>query len=145
MTQAPGGTRRRGRDPLKTALWTIAGLLALLWSGLAWVAAAVVRWTVEALSTGQAAELGKTAVEFKFPAWLEPFLDTGLLSSLQDLARWVLEMAGQGAPLAGAAVGWLVPVVWVGWALGLLTLLGIAGLLHLALRSLPRIGGPVTT
>jgi hypothetical protein len=145
MSDALSGARRRGLDPLKTALWAIAGLLALLWSGLAWASAAVVRWTVDALSTGQAAELGKTAVAFKFPAWLEPFLDTGLLSAIQDLVRWVLELAGQGAPLAGAAVGWLVPVVWGVWGLGLLTLLGIAALLHLALRSLPRIGMPAAS
>ncbi|OWQ88610.1 hypothetical protein CDN99_17375 [Roseateles aquatilis] len=123
---------------MKTFLWSVAGLFALLWSGLAWAAASLVRWTVEALSTGQAVELGKAATEFKFPAWVEPFLDTGLLTMLQGFVQWLLEIAGNGAPMAGAAVGWLVPVVWIVWAVGLTVLLGIAVVLHYLVKSLPR-------
>ncbi|MDH0863119.1 hypothetical protein [Mitsuaria sp. GD03876] len=128
---------------MKTFLWSVTGFLALIWSGLAWAAAGLVRWTVEALSTGRAAELGKTAVEFKFPAWLEPFLDTGLLEAAQAVVQWLLEMAGTGAPMAGTAIGWLVPLVWIGWALGLTVLVVIALVLHQLIKRLPGTGGPV--
>lgn len=125
---------------MKTFLWSVTGLFALIWSGLAWATAALVRWTVEALSTGRAAELGKSAVEFKFPAWLEPFLDTGLLEAVQGLVQWLLEMAGTGAPMAGSAIGWLVPVVWVAWAVGLTVLLVIALVIHHLIKRLPSAG-----
>ncbi|WP_416759898.1 hypothetical protein ACNI65_23855 [Roseateles sp. So40a] len=127
---------------MKTFLWSVTGLLALIWSGLAWAAAGLVRWTVEALSTGRAAELGKTAVEFKFPAWTEPFLDTGLLEAVQALVQWLLEMAGTGAPMAGTAIGWLVPLVWIGWALGLTVLIVIALVLNYLIKRLPSAGTP---
>nr|WP_297524724.1 hypothetical protein [uncultured Roseateles sp.] len=125
---------------MKTFLWSVTGLFALIWSGLAWATAALVRWTVEALSTGRAAELGKSAVAFKFPAWLEPFLDTGLLEAVQGLVQWLLEMAGTGAPMAGSAIGWLVPVVWVAWAVGLTVLLVIALVIHHLIKRLPGAG-----
>ncbi|WP_431264412.1 hypothetical protein ACQ859_02140 [Roseateles chitinivorans] len=125
---------------MKTFLWSVTGLFALLWSGLAWATAGLVRWTVEALSTGRAAELGKSAVEFKFPAWLEPFLDTGLLEAVQAAVQWLLEMAGTGAPMAGTAIGWLVPVVWVTWAFGLTVLLVIALVLNHLIKRLPSAG-----
>ncbi len=125
---------------MKTFLWSVTGLFALIWSGLAWATAGLVRWTVEALSTGRAAELGKSAVEFKFPGWLEPFLDTGLLEAAQAIVQWLLEMAGTGAPMAGTAIGWLVPVVWVAWAFGLVVLLMIALVLHLLIKRLPGAG-----
>ncbi|WP_343635137.1 hypothetical protein [Roseateles sp.] len=125
---------------MKTFLWSVTGLFALLWSGLAWIAASLVRWTVEALSTGRAAELGKAAVEFKFPGWVEPFLDTGLLEFAQDVVRWLMEMAGAGAPMAGTAIGWLVPVVWIGWALGLTVLIVIALVLNQLIKRLPAAG-----
>lgn len=126
---------------MKTMLWSLTGVFALVWSGLAWAAAGLVRWTVEALSTGRATELGKAAVEFKFPAWAEPFLDTGLLEMLQSFVRWLMEMAGTGAPMAGTAIGWLVPVVWITWAFGLTVLIVIALLLNHLIKSLPRTGG----
>lgn len=125
---------------MKTLLWSLTTLFALIWSGLAWASAAVVRWTVDALSSGRAAELGQVAVDFKLPPWLEPFFDTGLITFLQNLTQWVLEMAGSGAPLAGAVVGWLVPLVWVIWAVGLFTALAIAAVLHLLILKVPRTG-----
>lgn len=125
---------------MKTFLWSVTGLFALIWSGLAWATAGLVRWTVEALSTGRAAELGKSAVEFKFPAWVEPFLDTGLLEAVQGTVQWLLEMAGTGAPMAGSAIGWLVPVVWVAWAVGLTVLLVIALVIHHLIKRLPSAG-----
>ncbi|WP_431100877.1 hypothetical protein [Roseateles noduli] len=128
---------------MKTFLWSVTGLFALLWSGLAWATAGLVRWTVEALSTGRAAELGKGAVEFKFPAWVEPFLDTGLLEAVQGAVQWLMEMAGTGAPMAGTAIGWLVPVVWVTWAFGLTVLLVIALVLNHLIKRLPRTGAPL--
>ena len=127
---------------MKTFLWSVTGLFALVWTGLSWAAAGLVRWTVEALSTGRAAELGKSAVEFKFPAWVEPFLDTGLLEAVQSFVQWLLEMAGAGAPMAGTAIGWLVPVVWIVWAFGLTALIVIALLLNHLIQRLPRTGAP---
>jgi len=52
----------------------------------------------------------------------------GLLASFGDLLPWL-----------GAAVGWLVPLIWIGWALGvvLLLLLGGAGWLLIG-RAEPR-------
>lgn len=125
---------------MTTFLWAVTGLLALLWSGLAWATSAVVGWTVEALSTGRAAELGQAAVTFKLPAWMELFVDTRLMTLAQQATQWLMEMAGSGAPLASAAISWLVPLIWGVWGIGLLVMLAIAVVLHLLIKRLPKAG-----
>lgn len=132
---------------MKALLWGVTALFALVWSGLAWASVELVQWTVGLLASGQGAELGRSAVEFQVPAWMAPFIDTGLVTLLQDFVKWLIELAAGGAPLAGAAVGWLVPLVWIVWAFGLVMLLAVAGVLHLLINKLPRTGAsrPATT
>jgi len=52
------------------------------------------------------------------------WLGCGLLAVL-----WALGLLGSlsaGQPMASQVVGWLVPLVWVFWGLGMLVLLGLA-------------------
>ena len=69
-------------------------------------------------------------------AWTE----SPTLEAVQGLVQWLLEMAGTGAPMAGSAIGWLVPVVWVAWAVGLTVLLVIALVIHHLIKRLPGAG-----
>lgn len=128
---------------MKALLWGLTAVLALMWTGLAWASAELVQWTVGLLASGQAAELGKTAVEFQVPAWMAPFIDTALVGLLQNFVQWLMSMASGGAPLAGSVISWLVPLVWIVWAFGLVLLLVLAGVLHLLIRKLPAAGRPV--
>lgn len=128
---------------MKTLLWSVAGLLAFLWSGLAWVCSALTQWTVQALASGQATELGRDVAAYQLPEWMKLFLDTGLLTFLQNALQWLIEVGSSSLPLVGSVVGWLVPLIWIVWGFGLVLLLGACGVMHLLINKLPRAGLPV--
>ncbi len=121
-------------------IWSVFALLALLWTGGAWASAALVQWSADLMASGQAVELGRAVSSWPVPAWATWFVDIALVHVVIDAIVWGLEGLQAVAPWAAAAVGWLVPVVWVIWALGLLLLLALAAALHLLVRrSVPRV------
>lgn len=118
-------------------IWTVFAVLALLWTGGAWASAALVQWSADLMASGQAVELGRAVSSWPVPAWAVWFVDIALVHAMIDGIVWGLEMLQSVAPWAATAVGWLVPVVWFGWALGLLVLLVIAVGLHWLVRRRP--------
>jgi hypothetical protein len=65
---------------------------------------------------------------------------------MQSAFHWTVETAGALLPLAQPAAGWIVPLIWVGWGVGLL-LLVLGGLgVHLVLARFARRGsaGPLS-
>jgi hypothetical protein len=120
-------------------IWTVFSVLALLWTGGAWAGAAIVQWSSELMASGQAVDLGRAMAAWPVPAWAAAFVDITLVHATLDAIAWSLESLQAAAPWAATAVGWLVPVVWVGWAFGLAALLALAGTLHwLVRRRAPR-------
>ena len=121
---------------MKTAMWILSSLLALLWTGLAAVTAQVVGWAGQRLASSGTGTLGEAATAFALPSWLGPWVDTATWNA------WVQAIAGAAAwlerafPALGDAVGWLVPAVWVMWGLGLAALLALALVGHFALGRL---------
>lgn len=120
-------------------IWSVFAVLALLWTGGAWASAALVQWSADLMATGQAVELGRAVSSWPVPAWAVWFVDIALVHAMIDGIVWGLEALQAVAPWASTAIGWLVPVVWVLWALGLLLMLALAAGLHwLVRRSVPR-------
>jgi hypothetical protein len=110
---------------------------ALLWGLIALVA---VPWTLVCIglhavltsldgSGGDVQAWMAWLEQWRIPGWLAVWLP---MESVTALKAW-LTMLGpwQESLLAGAPVllGWLVPLVWIGWGLGLgvLVMLGVAG------------------
>lgn len=120
-------------------IWSVFAVLALLWTGGAWASAALVQWSADLMATGQAVELGRAVSSWPVPAWAVWFVDIALVHAMIDGIVWGLETLQAVAPWASTAIGWLVPVVWVAWAFGLLLMLALAAGLHwLVRRSVPR-------
>lgn len=115
---------------MKTLLWISLGLLALLWTGAAWGLAAGVDLAAQLLASGEAAGFGRVVAQAQLPPWLALWIDPAWLGGLQQLFVAGLDWMQQFWPTAGAAVGWLVPLIWVFWGLGLLMLLALGALLH---------------
>jgi len=116
-------------------VWALVALVAIPWS-LACLAA---HW----LLTGAdwAGGPGQATVQWleqwRIPVWLAEWLPmasiTLIKTWLTTLLPWVESMLAQAPVLQG----WLAPLLWIGWALGLLLLLvlGVAGsVLVVALR-----------
>lgn len=115
---------------MKILVWSVSLTLALLWTGAAWAAALFVRWSGQALVSGSAEAAGRAMAAWPVPPWLSLWVDPEWLKAAQDALSWALD-AGQGLPPGvGAAVGWMVPLVWVAWGFGLAMLVALAVLVH---------------
>lgn len=114
--------------------WALFGVLALLWTGGAFITAELVQWGAQALGSGAAAEAGRELAQLPVPPWAAIWLDPAWVQSLQAMVLWGLDAFRDALPLLGSAAGWLVPVVWVLWFLGLVALLVAAGAAHVLLR-----------
>lgn len=118
---------------MKTALWTLITLLALLWTGLAAVSAEIVSWMAAQLAQSGTAALGDAAAALTLPGWLAPWIDTATWNA------WVQAVAGAAAalersfPALGGIIGWLTPLVWVVYGLGLAALVVLALIGHWAI------------
>lgn len=115
-------------------IWLVFAVLALLWTGGAWASAALVQWSADLMATGQAVELGRAVSSWPVPAWATWFVDIALVHAMIDGIVWGLETLQAVAPWASTAIGWLVPVVWVVWALGLALMLALTVGLHWLVR-----------
>ena len=115
---------------MKLAIWIACGLLAALWTGGAFAAAAITQWAAALIASGAAVDLGRAVAEWPVPAWLAPWVDAAGLQAMQAFLVAALTWLRDAWPSVGALVGWLVPVIWALWALGLALLLLLAGLGH---------------
>lgn len=115
---------------MKTALWIVCGVFAALWTGLAFGAAELTHWASGLIASGAGVDLAKAATEWPVPAWLAPWLDAAGLQAFQGFVVAALEGLRAAWPTIGSMVGWLVPVIWLLWALGLALLLALGGLGH---------------
>jgi hypothetical protein len=119
-------------------VWLIIALLAAPWTlaclGLHWLL------TGPDWSSGAVQDWLSWLEQWQIPLWLAAWLPleaiTALKTWLTALGPWVEGVIGQ----APALLGWLVPLLWIGWGLGLLVLalFGVAGsVLVVALQRRP--------
>jgi hypothetical protein len=126
---------------MKIALWIVFALLALLWTGGAAAVAQLVQWSAQGLAAGGAGSLGTIAAGAAVPSWLAAWIDPAAWNAAVQAISAALSSMAASLPSIGATVGWLVPVVWVIWGLGLVALIGVTLLASWLLGRVGR-GGP---
>lgn len=114
--------------------WTLFAVLALFWTGAAWITAAGTEWALQALASGTGVAAARDLAALPVPEWLKVWIDPAWIQSLQSALRWAIDGSAAVLPLAGAAANWLVPAIWIAWALGMLLLLVGAAGAHMLLR-----------
>lgn len=115
---------------MKAAIWIVCGVLAALWTGGAFAAAELTQWASGLIASGAAVDMGRAVAEWPVPAWLAPWVDVSGVKALQEFLVVALTWLRDAWPSLGTMVGWLVPVIWVLWALGLALMLLLAGVGH---------------
>ncbi|WP_342132482.1 hypothetical protein [Hydrogenophaga sp. OTU3427] len=123
---------------MKTLVWTVCALLALLWTGALAVVGQLGAWLAEVVASGQATDLATAAVMGPLPEALARWIDPLWLQGLQAALAQGLAGLTELWPSVSGLLSWLVPLLWLVWALGLVGLLALAGGLHWLLR------GPAT-
>ena len=115
---------------MKAVVWIVAAVLAVLWTGFAALGAAVLSWMAEVIASGGASDWARIAAAWPAPAWLALWIDPAAVQAVQQTLQWLIGWVGQSLPLVGSLVGWLVPLAWFVWGVGMLALLTLAGLGH---------------
>jgi hypothetical protein len=123
---------------MKVAVWIAFGLLAAAWTGGAMLSAELIEWAAAALAAGGTAEPAWSAAQWPMPGWLAPWVDLAWIEAARHaLASWLAAAAGS-LPLLGSALGWMLPVVWAVWGLGVVLMAVLAGAAHLLLTQARR-------
>ena len=115
---------------MKIALWIAFAVLALLWTGGAAVVAQLVAWSASGLVAGGAAQVGGAVAGVAIPAWLAPWVDAAAWTAIQQAVAGTLAAVSGSLPMLGTAVGWLVPLVWTLWGVGLVVMFVLTVLGH---------------
>jgi hypothetical protein len=113
---------------MKIVIWVIAAIAGLLVTATVWVLASAVGWLVD-MTPGTLESMSRVA-QWPVPAWLAMWVDSAVVEQvLGTLSKWLQALATQ-APWLTSLLGWIVPVLWIFWAVVMLCLLAVAGLVH---------------
>lgn len=118
---------------MKMAIWAVFVVLAVLWSGFVALVLGLTGWLAQALVSGGAtdlADVARTVAQWPVPAWMAFWVDPALIKALQGAALWSLDLLHGVAPHLGVVIGWLAPLVWLGWGAGLAVLLALTLAAH---------------
>ena len=122
---------------MKLLLWSVTAVTALFWTLGAWAIASALGWAA-GFAPGDGTELARVVGTWSLPAWLTWWIDPGLVSAVLSGIVWSLEELQDAWPWIGALVGWLVPLTWIVWGVGLATMAVLAMLGHWLIGRLQR-------
>lgn len=78
------------------------------------------------LANGSVEPLSRGVAQWPLPEGLPLWLDPVMIQALQQYALLSLEALRDAMPYMGMIMGWLVPMLWAVWGLGLACLLVLA-------------------
>lgn len=118
---------------MKTLIWSFTALLIAAWTGFIAIAHQLTGWLLGAVDAGvlqgAAGTVGGLSLP-PLPTWLAPWIDTASMEALQAMVVSLVQWLGAVLPSGDALMAWVGPLLWVGWGLVLVPMLGIAALLH---------------
>lgn len=124
-------------------IWAGFALWALLWTGSAVAASALIHWGAGLLASGEAAQLSQTVTTLPVPLWLTYWVDIEAIHAALDGIVWTLDSAQQALPWLGTLLQWLLPLTWLLWAAGIGLMLLLAFGAQMLVRRFGRRVAPV--
>lgn len=127
---------------MKTLVWGMTALLAAGWTGLVWITHQLTGWLLGAVDAGTLQDAGGALGSLPLPPLpdaLALWIDTAWLGTLQAWSADLLGWLGAVLPSGDTLMAWVGPLLWVGWGLGLLTLLALAVVAHLLVGRAPSV------
>lgn len=123
---------------MRVVIWAAWAVIAGVWTLGAWVLAELAQWSVQTMSSAEAGRAAQAVLQAPLPPWLGVWIDPAWLELLRSQLQWLIEAGQAIMPAVGAVAGWIVPLVWIGWGLGMLTLLALAVGAHWLIARLGR-------
>ena len=121
------------------AIWVVVAVLAAFWTGLAALLAQLTDWLSAAMASGAAGSALDQIGQWPVPAWLAPWVDPAWVETMQASVLEWLQWLSAVMPAIGGLMGWISPLVWLLWGLGLVVLLCVGGGLHFLARRFDRV------
>jgi hypothetical protein len=118
---------------MKALIWLVFLILTVFWTGLVALTEQLSQWLLASLDAGQVGEMASQAGQWPVPAWLGFWVDTAWLKSLQETGVGLVQWMDQVMPSSQSLMGWITPLLWLGWGLGTLLLLVGAVIGHMLL------------
>jgi len=131
---------------MKTLIWGLTALFAAGWTGLVWITHQLTGWLMGAVDAGALKGAGGAVGQLPLPPlpqWMGVPIDGAWLGALQAWSADLLGWLGAVLPSGDALMAWVGPLLWIGWGLGLLTLLALAGLIHVLVGRAPSVSDAV--
>lgn len=111
---------------MKALIWGVFTLAVLLWTGATVLVVNVIEWSADQLSKGSPAFLETAASNIAIPIWMSPWLDPSTWATIFMSIQGMLASTAAAVPFLGSMLGWITPVVWIIWGLGVLGLLALS-------------------
>ena len=115
---------------MKILTWAAFGVLAVFWTLGTLIVVELLQWGAQVIAAGAGVEPGRSAAPWPAPAWLPSWLDPAAIKAVQEALLTGFEAFRGALPWVGSAVGWLVPLVWMAWGIGVALLLAMTGGAH---------------
>lgn len=125
---------------MKAILWGSVALLALLWTSGAALLAKAVHWSAKRMSTEPTMTFEVATSSLVLPVWLAAWFDPIALSTILETMQDFLGSFASVLPTVGMVIAWLIPAIWITWALGMLILVATVMLGTLTLKRLQKTG-----
>lgn len=108
---------------MKIIIWSFFILTLALWTGMTLLTVQLVDWIVQSFGSTLPTDLGAVLSTIPVPPWLAIWIDTTWIQAIQSSLVGLIEGITQTVPYLASAIGWLSPLIWAIWGLGVLVLL----------------------
>lgn len=125
---------------MKAILWGGLALLALLWTSGAALLAKAVHWSAKRMSAEPTMTFEMATSSVVIPVWLAAWFDPMALTTILETMQDMLGSFSSVLPTLGMVMAWLIPAIWITWALGMLILLGLFVVGTLTLKRVQKTG-----
>ncbi|WP_233238191.1 hypothetical protein [Bordetella sp. LUAb4] len=115
---------------MKTIIWVIFGLLAIIWTGIVSMTLKLVHWLLGSIGDVRVPVPTAPSTAAPMPDWMPPWIDTSWVHALQAGIADTLNHINQALPILNGLSGWLTVLGWFTWGLIMALLLVLALLLH---------------
>jgi hypothetical protein len=125
---------------MKAILWGGIALLTLLWTSGAALLAKAVHWSAKRMTAESTMTIEMATSSVVIPVWLAAWFDPMALSTILETMQDMLGTFSSVLPTVGMVMAWLIPAIWITWALGMLILLGLFVVGTLTLKRMQKTG-----
>lgn len=115
---------------MKTIIWVIFGLLAIIWTGIVSMTLKLVHWLLGSIGDVRVPVPTAPSTTAPLPDWMPPWIDANWVHALQAGIADTLNQINQALPILNGLSGWLTVLGWFTWGLIMALLLVLALLLH---------------